>query len=364
MQKFISIQTIDTHKNHAGNKARADVFQIFSEDTFVPLYIPPKHFCFTKRRFMHLRRYIEPAEKQIMLFFSFFPIFSIKKNAFVFFQYPLEHVNKDKTLAMLRSSKAKHNLTLAAVIHDLDSLRIPDPGAVERETVNLKTFDYLIAHNAVMKNWLIHAGIAAEHICVLNLFDYLTDYVPLPAAVKTDVIAFAGNLNKSTFYTKLHEINGISFNIYGPNKDNTPFDSDAVHYRGQATPAEIVQRLQGSFGLVWDGGSLDTCEGEYGRYLKINTPHKTSLYIVAGLPVIVWKQSAIAPYITEKNIGITVDSLRDLPGILSSLTQQDYDSMRRNVLQEASDLASGKHLRTQTAYIMHSLEHSADSILS
>ena len=34
---------------------------------------------------------------------------------------------------------------------------------------------------------------------------------------------------------------------------------------------------------MWDGPSPDTCAGVYGAYLRYNNPHKTSLYLAAGL---------------------------------------------------------------------------------
>ena len=50
--------------------------------------------------------------------------------------------------------------------------------------------------------------------------------------------------------------------------------------------------MEGSFGLVWDGISVETCAGVYGEYLKVNNPHKTSLYLASGIPVIIWKEAA------------------------------------------------------------------------
>lgn len=61
------------------------------------------------------------------------------------------------------------------------------------------------------------------------------------------------------------------------------FDSEKnVMYKGSFKP-EQIDHIHGSWGLVWDGNSIEGCEGELGNYLKINAPHKISLYIAAEL---------------------------------------------------------------------------------
>ena len=57
-----------------------------------------------------------------------------------------------------------------------------------------------------------------------------------------------------------------------------------------------------NFGLVWDGTSLDGCNGRYGEYLKFNNPHKTSLYLSCGIPVIIWKEAALADFVEEHKV--------------------------------------------------------------
>lgn len=61
-------------------------------------------------------------------------------------------------------------------------------------------------------------------------------------------------------------------------------------WHGSFKPEESPEHLQG----VWDGDSVDTCAGNTGAYLRYNNPHKTSLYLACGMPVIVWKEAAIA----------------------------------------------------------------------
>ena len=72
-----------------------------------------------------------------------------------------------------------------------------------------------------------------------------------------------------------------------------------VKYCGQYKPEELPEKLEGGFGLVWDGDDLGACTGVFGEYMKYNNPHKTSLYLASGLPVIIWEKAAMAKYIEK-----------------------------------------------------------------
>ena len=100
-----------------------------------------------------------------------------------------------------------------------------------------------------------------------------------------------------------------------------------------------------TFGLVWDGNSIDACEGAYGSYLKLNNPIKTSLYIRCHLPVIVWEQAAIAEVVKEKGIGVCVASLQDIDKIVAEITPEEYDKLEKNVIEWSKELKHGNCTR-------------------
>ncbi|UXZ08780.1 hypothetical protein F1B95_08005 [Clostridium perfringens] len=62
-------------------------------------------------------------------------------------------------------------------------------------------------------------------------------------------------------------------------------------YKKSLSPKEIVEKIEGDFGLIWDGTSINICDGSFGEYTKFNTPHKLSMYIASEIPVIVWKEA-------------------------------------------------------------------------
>ena len=79
-----------------------------------------------------------------------------------------------------------------------------------------------------------------------------------------------------------------------------------------------------------------------GNYLRYNSPHKLSLYIAAGMPVIVWKNSALSEYIEQKNIGITVNSLLELDEKIGDISEEEYKEILRNVRVEGEKLRKGE----------------------
>ena len=108
---------------------------------------------------------------------------------------------------------------------------------------------------------------------------------------------------------------------------------------GQYSPDEIPNKLRGSFGLIWDGSSIEECDEVLGNYLKYNNPHKCSLYVAAGLPVIAPRSSAIGKLIIQLNIGLLVDNLHDLEQL--NIDSLSYASMRKNVLEVRAKVISG-----------------------
>ena len=101
--------------------------------------------------------------------------------------------------------------------------------------------------------------------------------------------------------------------------------------------------MKGDFGLVWDGSSVSSCKGNFGEYLKLNNPHKTSFYLRSGLPVIIWKQAALAHFVSSHGIGICINSLEELDDIMKNMTIEEFSRMKANVLRESRRLQAGHY---------------------
>lgn len=252
----------------------------------------------------------------------------------VVLQYPKATINEE-----IRIAKKKHNRVII-IVHDLETLR--GFGASHDDKLSwANDADVLIVHTQKMANF-IHDILPQKKIIVLGIFDYLcriTTYsINNPTTYK---IAFAGNLTKSDFITEISPENFELF-LFGLKKDSQRFNQN-VTYKGIYSPEDLPKYLNSHFGLVWDGDINGN--GLLGNYLKYISPHKLSMYLSAGLPVIIKKDSAVADFVSAKGIGLTIEQLTELDSILPNLSFHEYERMKNNVYKIQKNVCTGDFMQ-------------------
>ena len=95
--------------------------------------------------------------------------------------------------------------------------------------------------------------------------------------------------------------------------------------------------------MVWDGNSIDSCSGDFGEYLQYNNPHKLSLYLASGIPVVIWDKAAESKFVKDNNLGLCVSSLHELQDKLNLITEQEFNEMVDNVEKQTDLLTHGKY---------------------
>ena len=280
----------------------------------------------------------------------------IRPNDVLLLQYPVK-----KYFSFICKVAHYRKAKVVVIIHDLMSLhrkRITLDTEVER----LQMSDYLIASNEVMGQWLKKQGITCP-IGALGLFDYRSEVIPEPKPVSPTPhrwsLVYAGALvmRKNSYLLELsRSAEHFDLHIYG-NSDGLPGIKDAPHaVCFPFTPAdEFIRSADGDFGLVWDGDSLDTCQGDFGEYLRYNSPHKVSFYLRAGLPVIIWRQAAVASIIEQEGIGLCIDSINDLKKQLQTITPFEVEEMKSNVKRVSERLATGMFFKEAFSKAVSSL---------
>ena len=278
-------------------------------------------------------------------------LFKIKKDDFIIFQHPTYGIKEAiKFIPLFRKVKKAKFIT---VIHDLELLRggvstYDNEIAILSDKVLLPMFDKIICHNESMKKYLIKEGICESKLVTLVIFDYLTNTSEI-SENKGVGLTIAGNLNKdkSGYLYKLIERHpNYTLNLYGPNFDESIVLGENINYLGSFSPDELPNKLQGQFGLVWDGDSIETCSGNTGNYLRYNNPHKTSLYLAAGIPVLIWKEAAISKFVKEHNVGILIDNLEEIEEVLNNISQEKLDEMQKNAKELSLKLRDGYYFKT------------------
>ena len=103
--------------------------------------------------------------------------------------------------------------------------------------------------------------------------------------------------------------------------------------------------MEGSFGLVWAGMTPRTVTGAAGAYMMLTSPRAVSLYLTAGMPVIVWKWSALAEFVRENKLGLVVESIDAIPDAIRALSLADYDEMAASARTWGEKLRKGEMTR-------------------
>jgi hypothetical protein len=175
---------------------------------------------------------------------------------------------------------------------------------------------------------------------LINFFDFPVRPNDQPRQ-KSTTIAFTGNLVSAPFVQELHQIPGLTFLVYGTGNKTPLTPSDRVLIKGVQSPEQLAGTVEGSFGLVWNGDTATTLAGPAGAYLRINSPHKLSSYIISGLPVIAPKDSAAGKLVTELSLGFTVDSIYEIEEGINRLSEEEYRNMQEHCFEQANLISSG-----------------------
>ena len=267
---------------------------------------------------------------------------ALEKNAILILQLPL--IDNTDGIYKILEIKKKKNIKIIGIVHDVNVVRGNPTEYDYRQYKILKELpDVLIVHNERMMKVLRDMGFAFYNMVNLEIFDYLiNDY---EEAVCDDGIIIAGNLDKQKAGYIYNLPENCNFNLYGINFEREKASSN-TNYVGAFNPEELIYNLQGSFGLVWDGDSSATCTGVYGDYLKINNPHKTSMYLAAGIPVIIWEEAALANFIKKNHCGITIKSTDEIRNIIDNMLDEEYETLKANACKIGGKLRRGYFLKS------------------
>ena len=222
-------------------------------------------------------------------------------------------------------------------IHDAEMLR----GKVDFDEAALfNEATLLIVHSQAMQTALVERGVIRKMV-QKPFFDYRHKEVSVSHERPEKRVVFAGNLAKTLFLQQWP--NRTEILVYGE-KNDRPFGAN-VHYCGVFEQEELIRKMEkNGFGLAWDDKL--PASGDYQQYTKYNAPHKISLYLSLGIPVIVWQQAAIAEMVQKLGLGIVIAGIEEIDHKLGELTDEEMLRMKNNVLSFSCLLRSGIFTRT------------------
>ncbi len=328
------IYEVSAEKNHAGSKATADVKIIAEKYGYTPVKV---------RMISEEDTFTAKVRRQIQWIADWHAVYKrIDASSVVLLQCPFHHkqINRERILRRLKEEKKVRFITL---VHDVEKLRGFRYSEYYRHefAFMLELSDILIVHNQVMKDYFVSQGCSPERIVCLEIFDYLySGKKSLPQFERT--ITVAGNLDttKCGYIKELAQLKEVSVDLYGSNYDPS-LSGKNIHYHGSFPASEIPGMLNKGFGAVWDGNSIIGCQGDAGQYLRYNNPHKLSLYLASGLPVVIWKEAAEASFVVQNHLGFAVDDLLAAEKQINEISEEDYRRMTESVSQIAEKLKAG-----------------------
>lgn len=258
----------------------------------------------------------------------------VARGDLVVFQYPTNNGNRFdlQFIEHLRVRGAQ----IVIFIHDSEVLR----GAITFDEVGaFNRCSAVITHNPAMAKGLAERGVTVP-LLSNYAFDYLTEaWNQQPQDTFKKELVFAGTLDKSHYLTDWHFDTPLT--VFG--RHETINLDPRVHDRGEMKPDELAFRLPNCFGLAWDSNIPGG--GQYKNYTRFNNPHKISMYLANGLPVVLWKEAGMAPFVEKNGVGITLNSLDELDDTLAALTSEDIDHMLANVQTVRAALRDGYFTR-------------------
>jgi hypothetical protein len=289
------------------------------------------------------------------LYFLLKTFFVVRRGSIVVFISPV-YAKMNRLLVNLLARKK--GIQLICFIADINGIKDGDDAVLQKEISFFKQFRYFIVHNEKMSEW-IYKNISANAVTTtVEFFDFFTKPVILEREFSFDIV-FAGNLEKSPFLEDLHLLSAnntlLHFHLYGPGKTEAMISQKNVTYHGVERPYDLPAKLTGSFGLLWDGESIDKPGGSLGHYMQFISHHKLSLYILSKLPIIVPATAASAPLIEKYKIGFAIDNLHEIEARIKKISPDEFTQMQMNMYSLAEKISRGECLGNAIDEIMKQL---------
>ena len=231
--------------------------------------------------------------------------------------------------------------------HDLQSLRqtphetgLPDPcDPLGAEKLAVEESAGLLAVSEEMMDEIrsrhrppVHSRVFANYALGRDL----PTHIPLRAgpAEGAAKLVYQGTVSVNGGHYDLRKIfqaiasQGVSLDIYpgrpAPEYRELAERHPTLRWHETVSPDRLLQELP-HYDLGWAGFN-----SELNRpHLDTALPNKAFEYIGCGLPVLTLGHRALARFVEEEGVGVSLDSFEDLPGRLTAL---DIPALRRRVM--------------------------------
>jgi hypothetical protein len=224
------------------------------------------------------------------------------------------------------------------LLHDIDEIR--------NTTSNNTSSNLVLLANQIISTGKLLDVLGGElknkKIVTLKYWDYLLDTnFSAPKCDFYGKILYAGNLKPSKVPDIYKSTGRPELILYGINYEQTINQNKNDKFMGSFNPDSPNFNETISFGLIWEG----VVDGGV-RYEGFNQPHKMSLYLAFGIPLIVWSKSCYSERVIAENIGFAVENLSEISDVITKLTINDYKNMKSNAEKLGDKIRLGYFLKS------------------
>lgn len=312
-------------KPNAGSKAMRDIMDLLNSQGYKAVLSLPTD----------ANKVLKIIDIPLLIFTI---LFRIRRSGTLIYFVP----SNAKRIYLLHFMQRMLGFKLICFINDIEFMRMERSKEKANEEINaIASANIILAPNYNSINILLNEYNITNRFIPIGVWDYLSP-TPINNQHNNNKVVFAGNLGKSPFIMQLSLID-LPFSIFGK-KDKVNQEMPNIIFHGERKPNELVLEIcHSAWGLVWDGNSIDTCTGLLGNYLRFNNSHKCGLYLAAGIPLIVWKESGMAHFVNENKVGICVESLYEAESTIKGMNDEDYNKYRDNARRIGENIRHGHY---------------------
>lgn len=227
--------------------------------------------------------------------------------------------------------------------------------SIEKRILSLA--DCIIVFDQEMQDLLVrNYGLDDKLFVHSELLDYVVDTTPQsrPKTHSKGIgIVYAGGLEQYALEESIKSLPSddgipVEYHLFGPGGEWTENIRRDILYHGSRNFTEIVDAIKEyHFGLI-----LAALSERMGQYLSLGPTNRFSLYMAAGIPVVVPRSFGYAAKIVEKyNVGLVFNDIKEIPSLVSQGMER-YEEYLENVQLLQRRTTTGYHLRTALSKCM------------
>lgn len=272
----------------------------------------------------------------------------IPKDSIIFLHYPCNYLDPI-TIEILKSTKEDRQNKIVTLVHQLNIFSYDLNLYNDVEFLNGS--DYVFVHTNDMGRFLKKNGLKSETIPI-NGFDYYVegelkerkdreetdkysvDYICDTRSDEDYILSNFNRMRMKNYYVNYYSAKRGTGGELAPITD--------IRYLGKVDYKNVYKELSGDFGIVYPMCNTKLSDE---KSLKLFTSVEETIYILNGMPLIVFSDNPNASFIKKEGIGIVVNSLKDIDESLGRLSNRRYNEMRRKVNRIRDKYSRGFYIK-------------------